>query len=163
SLLTAKVMTLDFEIFELASLALATAVVAAVVSDGRSNWYEGALLVMVYAVIAVAFFFHPPLAHGLPPSIPRVRTHRERRRPRGRVPLHGHQQRDDPSDSAVLPDSGPRRERPHPRDRGRALGQRRLVHEDLFRPLLRCRREAEALRRGGLRPLDVDEGPVPVR
>src|SRR6266705_2701867 len=60
SLLTAKVMTLDFEIFELASLALATAVVAAVVSDGRSNWYEGALLVMVYAVIAVAFLFHPP-------------------------------------------------------------------------------------------------------
>ena len=59
SLLTAKVMTLDFEIFEIASLALATAVVAAVVSDGRSNWYEGALLVMVYAVIAVAFFFHP--------------------------------------------------------------------------------------------------------
>src|SRR3989442_835887 len=59
-LLTAKVMTLDFEIFELASLALATAVVAAVVSDGRSNWYEGALLVMVYAVIAVAFLFHPP-------------------------------------------------------------------------------------------------------
>src|SRR5205809_677741 len=58
SLLTAKVMTLDFEIFEIASLALATAVVAAVVSDGRSNWYEGALLVMVYAVIAVAFFFH---------------------------------------------------------------------------------------------------------
>ena len=62
SLLTAKVMTLDFEIFELASLALATAVVAAVVSDGRSNWYEGALLVMVYAVVAVAFLFHPPSA-----------------------------------------------------------------------------------------------------
>ena len=59
SLLTAKVMTLDFEIFELTSLALSTAVVAAVVADGRSNWYEGALLVMVYAVIAVAFFFHP--------------------------------------------------------------------------------------------------------
>lgn len=60
SLLTAKTMTLDFEIFELASLALSTAVVAAVVSDGRSNWYEGALLVMVYGVIAMAFFFHPP-------------------------------------------------------------------------------------------------------
>ncbi|HVG36867.1 MAG TPA: cation transporter, partial [Thermoplasmata archaeon] len=60
SLLTAQVMTLDFEIFELASLVLATAVVAAVVSDGRSNWYEGALLVMVYAVVAVAFLFHPP-------------------------------------------------------------------------------------------------------
>src|SRR5207302_354109 len=60
SLMTAQLMTLDFEIFELASLALSIAVVAAVVSDGRSNWYEGALLVIVYAVIAVAFLFHPP-------------------------------------------------------------------------------------------------------
>ena len=59
SLLTAQIMTLDFEIFEVASLALCIAVVAAVVSDGRSNWYEGALLVIVYAVIAVAFLFHP--------------------------------------------------------------------------------------------------------
>ena len=59
SLLTTRVMTLDFEIFELASLALSAAVVAAVVSDGRSNWYEGALLVIVYAVIAIAFLFHP--------------------------------------------------------------------------------------------------------
>jgi Ca2+:H+ antiporter len=60
SLLTPKVMTLDFEIFELASIALSAAVFGAVVSDGRSNWYEGALLVIVYAVIAVAFLFHPP-------------------------------------------------------------------------------------------------------
>jgi Ca2+:H+ antiporter len=60
SLLTPRLMTLDFEIFELASLALSTAIVAAVVSDGRSNWYEGALLVIVYAVVAVAFLFHPP-------------------------------------------------------------------------------------------------------
>src|SRR3989442_442406 len=62
SLLTAKVMTLDFEIFELASLALATAVVAAVVSHGPSNRYRGALLVMGYPAVAVAVLFHPPLA-----------------------------------------------------------------------------------------------------
>ncbi|HYY47116.1 MAG TPA: calcium/proton exchanger [Thermoplasmata archaeon] len=60
SLLAPRPMTLDFEIFELASIALSTAVAAAIVSDGRSNWYEGALLVIVYAVIAVAFLFHPP-------------------------------------------------------------------------------------------------------
>lgn len=59
SLLTASVMTLDFEVFELVSIALATAVLASVVSDGRSNWYEGLLLVMVYAVIGIAFYFHP--------------------------------------------------------------------------------------------------------
>jgi Ca2+:H+ antiporter len=59
SLLTAQVMTLEFEVFELVSVALATAVLASVVSDGRSNWYEGVLLVMVYAVAGVAFYFHP--------------------------------------------------------------------------------------------------------
>ena len=59
SLLTSQVMSLDFEIFELVSIALSTAVLAAVASDGRSNWYEGVLLVMVYAIIGVAFFYHP--------------------------------------------------------------------------------------------------------
>lgn len=59
SLLTSRVMTLDFEIFELVSIALSTGVLAAVSSDGRSNWYEGILLVMVYAIVAVAFLFHP--------------------------------------------------------------------------------------------------------
>ncbi len=59
SLLTTRVMTLDFEIFELVSIALSTGVLAAVASDGRSNWYEGLLLVMVYAIMGVAFFFHP--------------------------------------------------------------------------------------------------------
>ena len=59
SLLTTRVMTLDFEVFELASIALSTGVLAAVAADGRSNWYEGVLLVMVYAIIGVAFFFHP--------------------------------------------------------------------------------------------------------
>lgn len=59
SLFTAQVMSLDFELFELVSIALSTAVLASVVSDGRSNWYEGLLLVMVYAVVGVAFFFHP--------------------------------------------------------------------------------------------------------
>ena len=59
SLATAQVMTLDFEVFELVSVALSVGVLAAVVSDGRSNWYEGLLLVMVYAMVAVAFLFHP--------------------------------------------------------------------------------------------------------
>ena len=59
SLLTPVVMTLNFEIFELVAIALSAAVLAAVVSDGQSNWYEGVILVLVYAIMAVAFFFHP--------------------------------------------------------------------------------------------------------
>lgn len=59
SLLTAQVMSLDFEVFELVSVALSTALLGSIVADGRSNWYEGLLLVMVYAMIGVAFFVHP--------------------------------------------------------------------------------------------------------
>ncbi len=59
SLLSSNVLTLDFEIFELISIALAVAVLGSVASDGRSNWYEGTILVLVYAILVVAFFFHP--------------------------------------------------------------------------------------------------------
>jgi Ca2+:H+ antiporter len=52
-------MTLAFEAFELVSVALAVAILSLVASDGESNWYEGALLVMVYAIIAIGFYFHP--------------------------------------------------------------------------------------------------------
>jgi Ca2+:H+ antiporter len=54
-----RMMTLDFEPFELVSIALSVAILSLCASDGESNWYEGALLVMVYAIIAVGFFFHP--------------------------------------------------------------------------------------------------------
>ena len=52
-------MTLAFEAFELVSIALAVAILSLVASDGESNWYEGLLLMMVYAIIAIVFFFHP--------------------------------------------------------------------------------------------------------
>ncbi|OGS51199.1 MAG: calcium/proton exchanger [Euryarchaeota archaeon RBG_16_68_12] len=54
-----RLMTLDFEPFELVSIALSVAILSLCASDGESNWYEGALLIMVYAIIAVGFFFHP--------------------------------------------------------------------------------------------------------
>jgi Ca2+:H+ antiporter len=41
------------------SIALSVAIVSMIASDGESNWYEGVLLMMVYAIIAVGFFFHP--------------------------------------------------------------------------------------------------------
>ncbi len=57
--LLATPMNLAFEIFELVSIALAVLVVHMVSADGKSNWYEGVLLVMVYMIIAIGFFFHP--------------------------------------------------------------------------------------------------------
>ncbi|UCD92984.1 MAG: calcium/proton exchanger [Methanobacteriota archaeon] len=57
--LFASPMTLAFEIFELVSIALAVVIVHLVSADGKSNWYEGVLLLMVYTIIAIGFFFHP--------------------------------------------------------------------------------------------------------
>jgi Ca2+:H+ antiporter len=45
-----------------------------VAEDGESNWLEGALLLMIYAILAVAFYFLP--AHRAsrvdPPRAPRA-------------------------------------------------------------------------------------------
>lgn len=59
SFLLGSPMTLAFDVFELIAVGLSVAVVSSVANDGESNWFEGLLLVVVYAVIAVAFFFHP--------------------------------------------------------------------------------------------------------
>jgi Ca2+:H+ antiporter len=50
-------MDLAFTSFEVASVALAVWIGAAIVVDAESNWLEGALLLCVYAILAVAFFF----------------------------------------------------------------------------------------------------------
>jgi len=50
-------MDLAFSIFEVAAVALAVWIASTVMGDGESNWLEGAFLVLVYAVLAVAFFF----------------------------------------------------------------------------------------------------------
>lgn len=52
-------MDLVFAPLEVAAVAAAAAVVALVSLDGESNWLEGALLLGVYAILAVSFFFLP--------------------------------------------------------------------------------------------------------
>ncbi|MEI7719659.1 MAG: calcium/proton exchanger [bacterium] len=52
-------MNLVFNIFELIAIVLSVLMVNLVVADGESNWLEGAQLLIAYAIIAVAFFFHP--------------------------------------------------------------------------------------------------------
>ena len=59
SLILGNPLTLEFNNFELIALT-ASAVIAAFISvDGRSNWLEGAMLLAVYAILALAFFFLP--------------------------------------------------------------------------------------------------------
>ncbi len=56
-------MTLVFrnplELFAIVSAAL---IVNAIATDGESTWFEGVLLIGVYALLALAFFFSAPLA-----------------------------------------------------------------------------------------------------
>ena len=43
---------------ELGSLFLAVLIGALVSAEGRSNWYRGVELVMVYIIVAFLFYFH---------------------------------------------------------------------------------------------------------
>ncbi|RME48875.1 MAG: calcium/proton exchanger [Chloroflexi bacterium] len=52
-------MDLIFNTFELVSLGFAVLIAALIALDGESNWLEGAQLLAVYAIIALAFFFLP--------------------------------------------------------------------------------------------------------
>jgi Ca2+:H+ antiporter len=57
-------LTLVFTNFEIIAVGLCALVAALIAIDGESNWLEGAQLVAVYLILAVAFFFLP--AAGLP-------------------------------------------------------------------------------------------------
>jgi Ca2+:H+ antiporter len=52
-------MDLDFNPFELVAVTVAVLIANSISSDGRSNWLEGTLLLAAYAVLAIAFYFHP--------------------------------------------------------------------------------------------------------
>ena len=59
SLLMGNPLTLEFNAFELLALTAAAVIAAFVALDGESNWLEGAMLLAVYIIIALAFFFLP--------------------------------------------------------------------------------------------------------
>ena len=52
-------MNLEFEPFELMTVAMAVMVTNSISTDGRSNWLEGILLLVTYGIVATAFYFHP--------------------------------------------------------------------------------------------------------
>ena len=52
-------MTLLFNSFEIAAIALSVLAAAMVVVDGESNWVEGLQLMSVYLILALAFYFVP--------------------------------------------------------------------------------------------------------
>jgi len=52
-------MDLNFNPFELVAVAVAVLIANSISSDGRSNWFEGVLLLATYIIVGIAFFFHP--------------------------------------------------------------------------------------------------------
>ncbi|MEO8286752.1 MAG: calcium/proton exchanger [Chloroflexota bacterium] len=52
-------LDLFFNLFELAAIGVTMLIASAITQDGESNWFEGVQLLAAYAILAVAFFFHP--------------------------------------------------------------------------------------------------------
>ena len=59
SLIAGNPMTLVFNPFELVALIAAVLIAALIALDGESNWLEGAQLLIVYVILALAFFYLP--------------------------------------------------------------------------------------------------------
>jgi Ca2+:H+ antiporter len=51
--------TLVFTVFEIVSILLAAIILNLIAHDGKSNWFEGAMLIAVYIIMAIGFFFIP--------------------------------------------------------------------------------------------------------
>ena len=52
-------LELSFSRAEIGTLFLSVLVAAIVAGDGRANWYKGVQLILVYAMIAILFYFLP--------------------------------------------------------------------------------------------------------
>jgi Ca2+:H+ antiporter len=60
SLAFGQQLDLHFTLMEVAALLLSVFVIALVCHDGETHWMEGAMLLAVYAIFAVAFYHLPP-------------------------------------------------------------------------------------------------------
>jgi len=52
-------LTFEFGVLETIAVFLAVSIANLIASDGKSNWLEGLMLLSTYAVLGLAFFFHP--------------------------------------------------------------------------------------------------------
>jgi Ca2+:H+ antiporter len=57
SLVVGEPMNLIFTGFEIAAVAFSSAILSFIALDGKSNWFEGALLLSAYTIMAISFFF----------------------------------------------------------------------------------------------------------
>ena len=55
----AQTMDLVFSPMEVIAVGLSVAIVVVLNMDGQTNWFEGTLLLALYAILGVAFFYIP--------------------------------------------------------------------------------------------------------
>ena len=68
-------MDLVFSTLEVVAVVLAVLLAWMVAEDGESNWIEGAMLLMIYAILACAFFFLPASHRAPGAGAPGVSAH----------------------------------------------------------------------------------------
>jgi Ca2+:H+ antiporter len=54
---TGMPLGLEFSMLEVVAVMLSVGVVALLIHDGKTNWFEGLQLLAVYAILAIAFYF----------------------------------------------------------------------------------------------------------
>ncbi len=52
-------LTLEFNVFGVFAVVASVLITESISTDGQSNWLEGTLLLILYAVLGVAFYLHP--------------------------------------------------------------------------------------------------------
>jgi Ca2+:H+ antiporter len=72
SYLRPQPIDLVFTTMEVVAVLLAAFVARMVAEDGESNWLEGVMLLMLYALLAIAFFFHPEPQNREGPAAPQA-------------------------------------------------------------------------------------------
>ena len=55
-------ITLEFKVHEIVAVAGAILLTSQICQDGRSNWLNGLQMLILYAIIAVLFYFSPDMA-----------------------------------------------------------------------------------------------------
>jgi Ca2+:H+ antiporter len=58
-----RFMDLIFSPMEVVAIVLTVGIVVVLGLNGESNWFEGTLLLALYAILAIAFFYIPAEAH----------------------------------------------------------------------------------------------------
>ena len=55
-------MDLVFSPLEVAAVLLSVGIIIIIASNGETNWFEGVLLLSVYAILSIGFFYIPAVA-----------------------------------------------------------------------------------------------------